>query len=119
VAVAREHGAIVGEVTGSDRPAGREPASDGLDRLERDVRDGQSGGGQRGGSCVEQSHVELDAVGAGIFSGDLDGDFVHVDRDHRCEAQPHRGDREHARAAADVEDGPPLLTEQELEAEVR
>jgi len=117
VAVAGELGPIAYEIAGGDRPAGAEPATDGLDRLERDVRNGKSGTGQLGGSCVEQPRLELDPVCPRILCGDLDGDLVDVERDHGCKAQPRRGDREHAGAAADVENGAPLLGEQELEAE--
>ena len=50
-------------------------------------------------------------------TADLDRDLVHVDRDHRREAKPCGGDREHARAAADVEQAARLLAKQQLEAE--
>jgi hypothetical protein len=111
VAVAGQDESIDREVSGGDRPADREPGGDGPDRLERDVRDGESGGGELGGARVEQASLEHDAVCAPILPGDLDRDRVDIDRDHRCEAKPCRGDREHAGAAADVEDGAASLGE--------
>ena len=110
---------LVCQVTGRDRAARREACPDGLDPFERDVRDDEVGGGQLGGSCIEQARVELDAVRTGVLPGDLDRDLVHVDSKHRREAEPGRGDREHAGAAADVEEGATRLVEQELEAEPR
>ena len=65
-------------------------------------------------------HLDRDAVGRGVRGGGRDGERVDVDGEHGAEAEPGGGDREHARAAADVERGSPRgCVEQQLEAEAR
>ena len=58
-----------------------------------------------------------DAVVGRVPRRDLDRLRVEVDGHHRREAELHRGDREHPRAAADVEQAAALLGFQQLEAE--
>ncbi len=64
-------------------------------------------------------HVDVDAVVGGVPLGRLDGLRVVVEREHRREAELCRRDREHARAAADVEHAASLLRLEQLEAELR
>src|SRR5438067_2355068 len=63
--------------------------------------------------------IELDAVGARVGEGDADRVVVDVDRHDRPEAELCRGDREHSRPTADVEQASRLDLLQQLEREPR
>ena len=78
-----------------------------------------SGRRQRFAQDVDEPGLDLDAVRLGIAQRRLERRRVVVDCEHRREAEAGRGDREHARAAADVEQAPPLEPVQQLEAEPR
>ena len=79
-----------------------------------------SAGGQRLAERIGEPQLELDAVRrarsrrvASIAAGSWSTAM------HRREAEPRRRDREHAGAAADVEQAPPLELVEQLEAEPR
>ena len=52
---------------------------------------------------VEAAHVDRDAVDARVLARRRDALALVVEREHRREAEASAGDREHARAGADVE----------------
>ena len=93
-------------------------AQDRLDRPEQDVRDDEPGSRKLLLERVDLADVEVDAVGDRIRPGHLDGDRVVVDRHDRIEAEAGSGDREHPRAAADVEyRSAAFLRREQLDAE--
>ena len=71
----------------------------------------------RGG--VRTAEIERDAVRLGVALGRVEGGGIVVDRHDRVEAEPGRGDRKNARAAADVDEASALDLEQQPEAESR
>ncbi len=70
------------------------------------------------GSPAETSlRLDLDAVRACVLAGRFDRGLLDVDTEDRCEPEPCGGDREDARATADVEQGTDVDLLEELQAE--
>src|SRR5438128_2758125 len=107
------------QVAGRDRPARGQTRQQALDDVERDVRDGEIRLRQRVCECVGAMHGELDAVHTCVLPGRVDRRLVEIDADDGREAELGGRDREHPRAAADVEQAPRLELLQQLEAEAR
>ena len=60
----------------------------------------------RGGPQVEPADLHLDPVRHRVLSGGVDARRIEVERQHRREAERRGGDRQHARAAAEVDEPP-------------
>src|SRR5438105_1714726 len=107
------------DISGRDQVAALQARRDTLDDFERDVRDAHVGRRQRSGNRVDAATVDRDVVRSGIAESCFDRVLVDVEREHRPEAQLRRCDRDHAGAAADVEQAPTLELCQELECQPR
>src|SRR4051812_1856034 len=100
---AREYRRLRDEVTRGDERRTVDPCREGLDRIERDVREHDIGSGQRI-AWTDQPRVELDAVRSRVGARRLDRRGLYIDRHDRREPEQAGCDREHARAAADIEE---------------
>src|SRR5919205_1303738 len=111
------------EVSGRDEDAAAEPRRQRLDRRPRDVRDDELRRRQLGGKGVGEAHLDLHAVPLGVAPRLLDRLRLDVDGAHGPISQPRGGDRQHAGAAADVEDAAAAElapeVDEELQAEPR
>src|SRR5829696_2850812 len=107
------------EVPGGHERAHVDRRTDRLHRGEVDIREADIGARQPAAEAVAEQHVHLDAVRLDVSPRCLDGCLVVVDRSNRAEAKLRRGDREHTRAAPDVDEAARLEREKEVEAEAR
>jgi hypothetical protein len=105
------------EVAGGHEHGGVEPTAELVYRGEIDVRNGQVARGEVGVEDIRAANVDLDAVRARIQARGLDGRGLTVECDYGAEAELGGGDREHARATADVEQAPAVELDQKTEAE--
>ena len=87
--------------------------------IERDVGDRDVARGERIRGGVEWAASTSTPFDRSVGAGDGDGDGVVVDRGDRRVAEPRRGDRDHARARADVEQAPAVEVGDQLDAELR
>src|SRR5215216_142572 len=105
------------EVARADEDVGVDPPAQLVDRPEVDVRNRDVARGENGREDVRTANVDVDAVRTRVPPRGLDRRRFAVDRDHRREPQPRGGNREHARAAADVEQAAAAELHEQLEAQ--
>ena len=88
------------------------------DRVDRDVGD-DGRCGRQNILVPDEPRVELDAVALRVLERRRDRGLLDVDAEHGVEPEQPRRDREHAGAAADVEQRSRLDGLQQVEAELR
>ena len=104
VAPARDVRLVALEIAGRDDAAAPGACEQRLDDVERDVRDHERPATGSSSASASAARASISTPFARAFSPcDLDGVGIDVDGDDRREAELRGGDREHAGAAADVE----------------
>ena len=107
------------EVTRGDEESRIEPASERHHRVEREVRHGHVDRRETIFEGVRQPRLDVDSIRASVARGHLDSHRIRVEREHRLKSEPGRRDRQHARAATDVQQAAPVELDEQLEAESR
>ena len=93
------------EVAGGDEQSAIEPRRHCGNEFFADVRDTQFRGREGVDACIRMPEIELEAVRGRVCLRRGDRVSVAVDADRGGKAQLRRGDHEHSRAAADIEQG--------------